>query len=455
MSETTAPAESKAITSQAFGFDRAHRAIYALLDKNGEVLMEGSLQKSLVTAEYSNQKSRVGIQPWPVDYEMVDKLFEANTYHSICIQAKVSASIGLGFMTPEAQARKLAGEPVVMPFEVSKAEKALNPLCRRSWQETLAEVAHDYWNPCNGYLEIVRQEPKQNAKMTGVHPLPATKVRIEVENDNNDYHFMVMMDSGTEVRFAAFGDLDDFIKRRSLTGDEAAKVSEVIHFKGLVPAPGNRWYAYPDWISCVPKIELSQCVDQKEFDFYLNRGVPEFMLFITGGQVDDDTWKEIKKAVKANIGMGNSSKSIAVNLVGGQFKVEVVKLGLDSKGADDYSPKMDAIASAIVSAHRVPPVLAGINIPGKLGANNELPNAILAFQLLVIGPGQRQIQQTLAVTLGDPTLNGGLGLVPEDFVLVQLMDAMNLNAMATLGGMKQTFVEGQSQGRDLNQGLKQ
>jgi hypothetical protein len=122
----------------------------------------------------------------------------------------------------------------------------------------------------------------------------------------------------------------------------------------------------------------------------------------------------------------------------------------------------EALATTIVSAHRVPPILAGILIPGKMGAANELPNSIMAFQTLVIGPMQTIWQSILGATLGGK-FNGGLGLKPKDFEFKSIVDAMadglqKLNpqkgAADTLGGMRSTLPEAAAEGRNLNDGVK-
>ena len=108
----------------------------------------------------------------------------------------------------------------------------------------------------------------------------------------------------------------------------------------------------------------------------------------------------------------------------------------------------------IVSAHGVPPLLAGIQIPGKLGSTNELPNALMAFQALVIQQAQKVISSALINTLGNATLNGGLGLGADNFRLRKITDVISLSKMDTVSRMRQTVPEAKSEGRDLEAGLK-
>jgi hypothetical protein len=107
----------------------------------------------------------------------------------------------------------------------------------------------------------------------------------------------------------------------------------------------------------------------------------------------------------------------------------------------------------------VPPILAGILIPGKLGATNETPNAILAFQALVIGPAQETLESILDMTLGNSKLNGQLGLKPGDFKFKTIVDEIaeqmeKINPMDTLASSREQLPEQAKEGRDLKEGLK-
>jgi hypothetical protein len=121
-------------------------------------------------------------------------------------------------------------------------------------------------------------------------------------------------------------------------------------------------------------------------------------------------------------------------------------------------------AASVTRAQRVPPILAGILIPGKMGAANELPNAIMAFQTLVIGPWHTIWQSILGATLGGK-FNGGLGLTVKDFEFKSIVDAMAEGlakltpkgpegAANTVSGMRETLPEAAASGRDVNDGLK-
>jgi hypothetical protein len=286
-----------------------------------------------------------------------------------------------------------------------------------------------------------------------------------MEDYRYHYHYEVIAREGIggSRHFAKWGDSDDFVARHNgsiisswfggVDQVDPSMVSEVIHFKN--PSGKSRFYGIPDWLSCVPKIELTQCLDQFRYDFFLNRGVPEMFLFLTGAVLQKTDWDKIENAMRNNIGLGNSHKSVALNLPQKDLKIDCVKLAMEGKSeGGEYATTGDTLALAIVTAHRVPPLLAGIQIPGKLGANNELPNALMAFQSLVIGPDQESFQQTLGMTVGNKEQNGGLDLTENDFRFRTIIEQIDIGTLDTQSRMRQPVATAQAQGRDMSAGVK-
>lgn len=450
MPETTRRAFTKV-------FAREARELY--MRYTGDASLNATLMKSISeTIVETSQGIRTGTQAHPFDMQSVSDLKMANIHHARCLRTKAAATVGLGFQTEKQRKALEAGDVAAAKFrfEESKPDKELNKRCTISWRHTYKAMTEDYWELGGGLLEIKRDNPKRrNSEIVGIHFLPAPEAKVHVENVNGEWHWRILgKDDRRERRFAQFGDLQAFLTRMGKDVDPKT-VSEVIYF----PQPTNicRWYGIPVWLAAVAAIELVQCMTQKEFDFFLNRGVPEFLLFIIGAKLEPKQWLQIENSLKANIGMGNSHKSGAMNLTGvdaQQVKVQLEKLAMEQKTGDTFSTMGDALALNIVSAHGVPPLLAGIQTPGKIGASNELPNALMAFQLLEISEAQLMFQQVLGQTLGNPRLNGGLPLRMKDFVHNQITDAMDLNMMSTIGGMRQTLPEAKAQGRNLKAGMK-
>lgn len=388
----------------------------------------------------------------PFDYVAVGQFKNSNPYHSTCLETKVAATTGINFYDYKEKALVNESLPELGYRTVKKetaVAKATRGMSNGPFISELNATCQDYWSVGIGYLEVVRQGP--GGEIVGLHHLPARRVWKFIEEDGTNYHYEIDAEGhGSNQRFAVFGDSVDFYSRYEQVDnpEDGQTISEVICFRQ--PSSGSRHYSIPDWISAVQPIELVQCILQHKFDFFQNRGVPEFMLFILGQQVDEDTWNNIEDAVQANMGLGNSHKSIAINLSNPDVKVQVEKLAMENKLEDEINASSDPLALMVVSAHRVPPLLAGIQVPGKLGATNELPNALMAFQKLVVDEAQAIFHETLGLTLGDDE-DGIPGLSMEDFAFSSILDEFDLDKMDTMARMREPVT---STDRNLEDGLE-
>lgn len=442
---------------------RVVRPLYSPLGGEGNSMMQ-SISKEIAPGDAgrSGQSTLTGRRNHPFNFAALRELKDHNEHHSACISAKVSATVGIGHLTEHDKAKRdfvpgfdsVTGQELPPPraplYEESNADRVLSPLTSISWHDTLTDICEDFWDTGNGYLEVVQN----NGTITGLHHLPSSDVYVVVEDDKHNFHYEICGEGGTLQKvFASFGDREGMIERLAIKGTvlpDGNNISEVIHF--CQPSSRARWYGAPDWIAAVPLIELTQMLHQYKFDFFNNRGVPEYMLFIIGHQLDKKAREQIETSLKATIGLGNSHKSIMVNLPGKDVTVQLERLAMEGGSEEEFKSLKETLALSVVTAHKVPPLLAGIQISGKLGATNETSQALIAFQALVIGRAQRVFTSTMARTLGSP--EAGLGLVPEDFALRTIVEDIDISKLDTVGKMKQPLPQAVKEGRDLDAGVK-
>lgn len=433
----------------------------------------------------SNQGSLSGRRLHLIAKDRARDMRDFNVHHSACIDAKVTSSVGLG-------------------HREQKIHDILDPLCQFSWQDTLNAVAEDLVEGADGFIEVVRGDRANPDIITGLFHASAPNTYVEVEDiDNNtDYHYSVIGETvrGRDVAMARFGDLANLKarfgigsgrrgrpskmqreraqRRRANTLTGTIMDSEIIHFRR--PTARSRWYGFPDWLAGTPSIELVQCMTQHEFDFYFNRGVPEFLLFLLGENLPPNCWEKVEQVLKSGQGLGNSHKSGAFHFAVNpkEFTVQIEKLALEHSDDGAFSAKSDTLSSQIVSVHGVPPILAGLQIPGKMGGNNEGPNSLLLFQRRKLSAIQKLVSSTLACSIGlaGQRLNQPNGttavLTREDFLGVNhqdpmdkhgrpmhpergngfnsILDGMSLGAMDTLANMREPIT---GSGRNLEDGL--
>ena len=437
--------------AQIATFRHVVRKLMPALDKDLTLMESLLLQKGVIESEPTNAPTYAGQKGLPFNYDAAIRLTLHNVHHSACVNTKKMSLVGLGHTT-------------------DKAKKALDPICTLTWPVLLMKCAEDFAILGIYYIEVVRDLASD--KIIGLHHVPAVDVRYVVENDLVNYYYEIrggkieaLAASANTTVMAPFGQLKAFTQRhKGKIGDRS--ISELICV--MDPSSQSRYYAVPSWLASVADMELNQAVRQHVYDFHVNRGVPEFLLFLTGGRVDTKTWDAVVEAMQAYVGVGNSHKSSAFNIMGEDIEVHLEQLeSNDVIKGDFYRVMTEALSTTIVSAHRVPPILAGILIPGKMGAANELPNSIMAFQTLVIGPWQTIMTSILGATLGNAKFNGGLGLTEADFEFKSIVDAMaeglaklapkpagGDGAANTVSGMRQTLPEAAAEGRNVNDGLK-
>jgi hypothetical protein len=228
------------------------------------------------------------------------------------------------------------------------------------------------------------------------------------------------------------------------------KVSEIIPF--IQPSNRVKYYGYPDWVSATVDIDLLKKSKQYKADFYHNRGVLDKILIVTGQSVEGEDWDTIKASIKSSIGGGNNFKSMAMNLANKEAKVDVINMGASGKDEEQFAKDNETLTQNIVSSHRVPPLLANILIPGKLGASNEFINSLIGFQLLVVSPYQNVFEKMLAKTLGGEDGVNGLG--SEDFRLRTITSQIDLVGVDTVSRMRSEATDPANKDRDLSKGVK-
>lgn len=406
--------------------------------------------------------------PHPLNMKAAIDLKDWSSHHSSCIQAKKNCTVGLGFLSDDdVKAQTGVGSPSTgddnpaamaaslltgAPYVESNADRILDPYTLFGFNQVLMDAVEDFDDTGNGYIEVAR-DSTGNIRYIG--HLPAPYVHVVKQNNVIYYRVRTNEADASDRYFCRFGkaNKDWLFSEGPYRGASSVKpenISELIVFAR--PSNRCRYYGYPDWLASAIDIDLLKKSKQYKADFYHNRGVLDFILSVTGGKVDDKVWDEIVAAVKGTSGSGNNWKNLAMNIVNENAKVQVDRLAGDVKSEDQFAKDCETFAQNIVSAHRVPPLLANILIPGKLGASNEYVNALISFQLLVIGPDQQVVQKTLARTLGNESENGDLDLQANDFRLRTITSQINLTGLDTLGKMR---TEAVTSDRNLDDGVKE
>lgn len=403
----------------------------------------------------------------PVDIISARQLKDISSHHASCIQSKKYSTLGLGFVSDASEATKnkktnnvsdteavatslLTGESYIE----SKVDTVLDKLTLHGFMFELYKSAEDFLDGGTGYLEVVRDDKE---KIVGINWMPYEDLTAAIIRDNQNrsrlvYKYSGSIYGGSNTTCSLFGKenrrwvWENVYKNGVGIEGSIEQVSEIIPF--MIPSNRSKYYGYPEWLSASSVISLLSMAMQYKSDFYTNRGVLAFLLTVVGN-IDGDKWKEIERLIQGSVGGGRNFKNLAISLPNEKSKVQVDKLATSDKTEQQFALDLEVFAQNIVSAHRVPPVLANILIPGKLGATNEAVQALVSFQLLVIGPYQTMIQKVLARTLGGD--DGVEGLESEDFRLRTITSQFNITGLDAVGRAKEEAV---GSNRDFSDGVK-
>lgn len=396
----------------------------------------------------------------PVSADVIYGLKDISGHHSSCIQAKKYATVGLGFIddgdgvvkagSDQEAAEKASSLLSGQGYIKSKVDDILDPLTTFGFAYELLNATEDFMDTGTGYLEVHRDA---SGKIDGICQVPFKHLWYCTYNGKAFYQYSPM--GQTTKYWVPFGKANkEWLV--SATGPlanvpvDAKDISEVIPF--LQPSNRVRGYGYPDWLSASVDIELIKRAKQYKADFYQNRGVLDKVLIVTGEIVDADKWQAIENSLQNSIGMGNNFGSLALNFGAPDVTVEVKDMGVGAATEDQFAKDNETLTQNVVSSHGVPPLLANILIPGKLGASNEFINALIGFQLLRINSYQNVIEKQLARTLGGD--DGVEGLTVEDFRLRTITSQIDLSVMDTVGRMRSEVTSGENKDRDLSKGVK-
>lgn len=369
--------------------------------EDGRTLLH--LLKATLRPAGTNLGTEVGARTHLVNKEASRRMRDLNATHAACLDAKSSSSLGMGHR-----------EQAI--YDV------LDPLCRFGWQDVLDAADEDHWGEGDGFIEVVWNPERTLVLALNQLDGALVNVVVETQNDSEQIHYQVTGSVATRetVAMAAWGDLlnlkarfedrGGMIRNGIISGNGTVGItsaplggrivdSEVIHLR--MPTSRDSYQGYPDWVSATAFIELVQAMVRNEFDFHFNRGVPDILAAIIGGALKKADWEDFKTIFTANQGLGNHRKTGAVHIPGDASQVKLQVEKLVEEGARDYlGDKVDSMAMLIATAHGVPPILANILLPDKIGASNEGPNALLLFQKRKLGQVQKRVSRLLASTLG-------------------------------------------------------
>jgi len=333
------------------------------------------------SAASAQRTGSMGRIPHPVDYHSLKRMKFLHGAHGRALQTKATSLTGFGFKSPD-------------------VAKKLDPLCETTFYDLMRVISQEIADCHTAYMEVAR-----DGSNTALFHLPTERVHVYVRDRERNCHFEYEGDDGATTVFAPFGQLEKtraWLKERSggeQSAGEAEKLHEVIQFK--VPNNWSPHYGVPDYLPVLPKVEISQVIDQFNFDFFQNWGSVAHMLLLHGDSIDDNTWQTIQKEYKKTLQNGRGFKGILANIPAKDLKVDKVELGSGQHEGHflQYQQQQNV---DVTSGHAVPFPIALIQPSEKMvfPKTDETRDSVRMFQAIWAGPMQMMIAETLGATLG-------------------------------------------------------
>ncbi len=322
-----------------------------------------SVQSSAVSAEETALLGEQGCVVPPVDYSFLAEILHENSWHERCLKVKSRVVAGLGY--------SLKNEKV--PNEIAEIIK--KPSKGIGFVTMLNNLELDFQIFGNAYIEVVRIGNNVEA----LYHMPARDIRIKA--DRSGYVQIPNGIMSKSVEFKNFGAKDD--KRN---------IHELIHLKNY--SPSSSYYGLPDYLGCVPAITTLTLIAEYNIRYFANGCMADLAIIVEGGDLDEETENKIIEKLKTDItGLINSHRTLFLSVNNKEVKIRIEKLNDVKDGS--FKILKDSSRDEIVSAHGVPPRLAGIVVNGSLGGTNESRGQMETFLEIDIKPRQARLVEVL------------------------------------------------------------
>ena len=305
--------------------------------------------------------------------------FEKNEYHAAACKFKTDAVAGQGY-----EIQPVDDTIKDKDAEYSKLKQFIeNANPDESFENVIKKCWLDYEVFGNFYMEL---DKNIRNELVAIGHLPANTVR-KAGSKNGYYQLYDDFSKGKYFDKYGYIDSPNYAKELSVYQKQ---VTEIIHLKNYYYE--SSYYGYPDVLPALGCMYLDLHLIDFNTYFFENNAIPEGILLFTNTEVDSETMAKIQEYhVQKFKGKENQHRLLVLQAEGQNAKVEFVDL---SGGEKDLSFERlhKMCRDRVLSAHRLPPKIAGTITAGELGQSNQSYAEMQMFQELIIKPRQRQLE---------------------------------------------------------------
>lgn len=337
------------------------------------------VEKKLMKLEDPFEESKIDVIQPPYSLVGFGAYFEKNEYNSIACKFKTNAVVGQGY-----EIQDVGIEQRDKDTEYEKLKLFLeNPNPRESFQSIIRKFWLDYEIYGNAYLEIDEFVFGNNkGKLKAIGHIPAQTIR-KAGGKKKGYYQLRM--NTTKVKY-----FDDYNNIDSMNFNDINKpVTQILHLKNYYP--DSSYYGMPDVLPALGAMYLDLQLVTYNVNFFQNNAMPEGALVFTNTRVDEKLMAQIQDYFKRELkGNTNSRRTMILSGEGPNAKIEFIPLGNEKDLSFENLHKMTR--DRVLTAHQIPPKVAGVVSAGELGQSNAEYAQMQNFQELTINPKQDQIE---------------------------------------------------------------
>lgn len=307
-----------------------------------------------------------------VDYHKLLQFYEMNVFHRRCIDLKANLVAGLGWELKTDDDKK---EPDADHKRITALLERPNESGADTFSGLCIRFMKDYFNLGNAHMEIERNLKGEIVSLYSVRALTVRRDR----NLKGGYWQGLNLNV-RKVHYTRFG-----AHRRP--GE-----NQMLHFKNYDPK--DDYYGQPDWYPSLADMIMDRAMATYYINLFGNQLMARFAVIVEGGRLSQKAVEKLKKYLRSNHeGIAKAGGTIILNSEDPNVKIRIEKLEVDvGKGGFDNSGIRGQSRDYVISAHGVPPRLAGIMQAGQLGGGGEVTGQVEMFKQTQIDPLRRDME---------------------------------------------------------------
>ncbi|MBU0608384.1 MAG: phage portal protein [Armatimonadetes bacterium] len=314
----------------------------------------------------------------PYDLEALAALYETNSTHKSCVDAKTINVVGLGYRFVPVAGESEASEDNLA--ELSHLFDHCNP------EMTFTEVLRAVWTDVeclgNGYLELTRNSRGQ---IDGMYHVPGTTVRVLADRSG-----FAQVRDGRKRFFRNVGAEEvgggDAGSGTNPPTRDTAEQNEMLHF--LKYTPQSSYYGVPDIIPAVSAIAGDKAAREYNIDFFSHNAVPRMAIVVEGGELSEGVVAQLKQFMESEI-KGQGHKTLVLEVPGNGARVRLERLTLEGAQDAAFLEYRRANRDEVLLVHRVPPSKVTVVENANLANSKDQDKT---FREQVVRPEQRRIE---------------------------------------------------------------